>query len=139
MTVKSRIQALIASMMRSLTEDIYGSRPAAAASDRRIQNRFQDGAITEIRTREGANLLVRIVDVSSTGARLWAREPLPIGSRVLCSVTFARTRERLGMRVLWENKGEHGYEYGVRYAPVVPGTESLMDNYFHHVLNKRAA
>jgi len=125
-------------LLRALTEDLYGYDVEVTSIDRRRNDRFHDGAVTEINVPQGVSTTARILDVSSEGARVWSREALPLGRRVSCRISFARASERLGMRVLWEARRQHGYEYGMRYAPIVPGTEGLLDNYFHHVLNRLA-
>jgi len=42
----------------------------------------------------------------------------------------------LGLKILWAKRVTDGFEYGAAYAPVIPGSECLLENYVHRVLNR---
>lgn len=129
------IHRKVESLIRGLSEDFWAPR-ADRGDDRRSLPRYLDGSLTTLESPSGVRGVGRILDVCSTGVRLWSRVPLAMGDHVACAVTFSLRQERLGMRVIWARRGEDGWEYGLEYRPAVPGNEYLMDNYVHAVLGR---
>lgn len=109
------------------------------SAEQRRRTRHEDGSATEVRTSHGDAIAARIVDLNSFGVRLWVDGVLEVGSRVSCLVHFGSRSVPLGVRVLWRRSQSNGFEYGMSFAPVVPGTEYVLDNYLQHVLSRRAA
>jgi hypothetical protein len=101
--------------------------------DRRGAIRVADGVRTELVMSDGTSFGGRILDVSSNGARLWSSRRLAIGSRISCRVEFVKRCFYPGLRIAWERPSAHGYEYGVAYRPVVPGTERVLEDYSYLV------
>jgi hypothetical protein len=116
----------------------FDSRHRVESSDeeRRVQRRYRDGAPTHFQHQGGRWSPARIVDVSSTGIRLFSAACVSQQERVFVRVDFVQSSFHLGFKVMWRRPVAGGYEYGARHAPVVPGTEYLLDNYRLRVLNR---
>ncbi|MBM3461061.1 MAG: hypothetical protein FJX76_03070 [Armatimonadetes bacterium] len=106
--------------------------------DQRRSCRFVDGTDTVLRTAHGDRVDGRLLDVASEGVRLWADAVMSVGARVSCLLHFEGRAVPAYVRLQWRRQTESGFEYGASYAPVVPGTAPLLDNYLYQVLNRGA-
>jgi hypothetical protein len=136
--------------MRRVAElfGVPATRPASAPrsavlrrprhdSERRGELRFADGSLTRIMTASGDSIPGLLIDVTFDGARIWSQQALPIEQLLRCRVKFTERIVDLAMRVKWSRRTDDGWEYGLAYSPVLPGTENTMVNYLMFVLNRK--
>lgn len=107
--------------------------------ERRRENRVRDGAETDVRRLRGTACLGRIIDVSTTGMRLWCEEAPNLDEHVSCRVQFARRAANMPLRVVWARRDSDGDGWlcGAVYDPLFANSPRLIDEYWLYLAYKR--
>lgn len=116
-------------------------RPGVRPPERRRAARFLDGAetvVTHFVDDEMRTANARIVDLTEKGLRLWCDAKLRVGEIARCNLPLANQVSVAHFQIVWRNRCERGYEYGV-LLPQVGLSRAALRDYVLFVLSGRQA